>query len=264
MTTQERLNEHFKESLTHFSKNQIVGIFLQGSQNYKLDLPTSDIDSKLIVVPSFRDIALNAKPISTTFIRENEEHIDEKDIRLYFQTFRKGNPNFLEILFTPYFVINPLYAKPWNKLVSKREKIARLNPYRAIQAMKGVVLEKQHAMEHPYPSKIKILEKYSYDAKQLHHLIRMDEFQERYINGEKYADCLIPLDHEHLLQVKQNLYDLETARQVANETVERVLERTEKYCSTHENEENEETIKFLEDILYEVMKIAIKKEFENK
>lgn len=84
-----RLKDHYLESLEYFKENQMVGIFLQGSQNYQLDLPNSDVDTKLIVVPSFKDIALNRKPVSTTHIRANEEHIDFKDIRLHMETFRK-------------------------------------------------------------------------------------------------------------------------------------------------------------------------------
>ena len=77
------VKDHWEESLQYFSMNNIVGIFLQGSQNYNLDTPNSDIDTKLIVTPSFSDIAFNRKAVSTTHVRENNEHIDFKDIRLY-------------------------------------------------------------------------------------------------------------------------------------------------------------------------------------
>ena len=108
--THERVKEHYEEALEKFQKNNIVGIFLQGSQNYGLEIPESDVDTKLIITPSFKDIALNHKPISTTHVRANQEHIDFKDIRLYMETFRKQNLNFLEILFTDFFSINPLYV----------------------------------------------------------------------------------------------------------------------------------------------------------
>lgn len=93
-----RLEEHYEEAKTLIDESRIVGIFVQGSQNYGLDYEGSDIDTKLIVVPTFEDIAFNKKPISTTHVRENNEHIDLKDIRLYIETFRKQNLNFLEIL----------------------------------------------------------------------------------------------------------------------------------------------------------------------
>lgn len=73
MTIMERVQEHYDEALKYFKEEQIVGIFLQGSQNYTLDIPESDVDTKLIVVPSFKDIALNKHLVSTTHIRENTE-----------------------------------------------------------------------------------------------------------------------------------------------------------------------------------------------
>ena len=118
------LYAHYKESLEYFDKRNIVGLFLQGSQNYGLAYENSDVDTKLIVLPNFNEIAFNKKPVSTTHIRENEEHIDFKDIRLYMQTFRKQNLNFLEILFTPYKIVNPDYAPYWDVLINHREDIA--------------------------------------------------------------------------------------------------------------------------------------------
>lgn len=85
----------------------------QGSQNYNLDYEGSDIDTKAIMLPSFSDFVLNAKPLSTTHIMENNEHVDFKDIRLMFDCIKKQNVNFVEILFTPYSIINPEYADPF-------------------------------------------------------------------------------------------------------------------------------------------------------
>ena len=158
-TVMERVQEHYDEALEYFPEDRIVGIFLQGSQNYGLEIPSSDVDTKLIVVPTFEEIAFNHKAHSTTHVRENDEHIDFKDIRLMLGTFRKQNLNFLEILFTPYKILNPKYAEEWMRLEAKREKIAHYNKFAAVKAMKGVALEKYHAMEHRYPAKIEIIDK---------------------------------------------------------------------------------------------------------
>ena len=48
---EKRVKEHYVEALEYFPERSIVGLFLQGSQNYGLDTPNSDIDTKLIVVP---------------------------------------------------------------------------------------------------------------------------------------------------------------------------------------------------------------------
>ena len=101
-----RVREHYNEALEHCPEDRIVGIYYQGSGNYGLDYSGSDVDTKLIVTPTFNDIAMNRNAVSTTHIRQNWEHIDFKDIRLYIQTFRKQNLNFLEILFMRNMDIN--------------------------------------------------------------------------------------------------------------------------------------------------------------
>lgn len=54
----EQLREHYLEALTIFPKDKILGIFIQGSQNYGLDYSGSDIDTKCIVLPTLEDICL--------------------------------------------------------------------------------------------------------------------------------------------------------------------------------------------------------------
>lgn len=257
-----RVTEHYEEAKTLFPEDRIVGIFLQGSQNYGLDLPTSDVDTKLIVVPTFKDIALNSKPVSTTHVRTNNEHIDLKDIRLYIETFRKQNLNFLEILFTDYFIINPLYEEQWNRLVSSRELIAHMNPYRAVKSMKGIALEKYHAMEHPYPTKLDLIEKYGFDGKQVHHLIRVNDYLTRYINGESYKSCLKPSANlvAHMLDYKKHQVSLEVAREEAHEVLSHVTKVADEFCSNYEDKEDLEMRDLLQDVSYNIMKIAILKE----
>ena len=255
------VKEHYEEALTMFPENRIVGVFYQGSANYGLDYEKSDVDTKCILVPTFEDIAFNRKPISTTHIREKEEHIDLKDVRLYINCFKKQNLNFLEILFTPYKIVNPQYAKFWQKLVDAREDIAHYDIHRSIKSMKGIALEKYHAMEHKYPSKIEIIEKYSYDSKQLHHLLRVEEYLRRYVNGESYESCLIPTEFQSkiLRAIKEDngLLSLEEARERANTSllaIERLCDYgLQRYPEGH----NEEVEKLLKEVQYDIMKFAV-------
>ena len=88
---------------------EVVGIFLQGSQNYKLDIEGSDVDTKAIVLPKFEDIVLNRAPVSCTHVMDDGAHMDIKDIRLMFNEFKKANINFVELLFTDYYFVNNIY-----------------------------------------------------------------------------------------------------------------------------------------------------------
>jgi predicted nucleotidyltransferase len=262
MDTMCRVLDHYEEAKALFPEDRVCGVWLQGSQNYGLELPTSDVDTKCIVVPTFQDIALNKKPVSTTHVRANDEHIDLKDIRLYVQTFQKQNLNFLEILWTDYFIVNPLYAEQWNRLVSAREQIARMNPYRAVKSMKGVALEKYHAMEHPYPTKLDLIEKYGFDGKQVHHLIRVDDYLTRYIAGESYESCMKPSKHlvDHMLAYKRHEIPLEAAREEAKAVLAHVEQVADNFCATTCDNEDVEMRELLQDVSYNIMKIATLKE----
>lgn len=261
MTVMDSVREHYNEALTYFPEDRIVGIFLQGSQNYGLATPQSDVDTKLIVTPTFKDIAMNRKPVSTTHIRANEEHIDFKDIRIYIQTFHKQNLNFLEILYTDFTIVNPIYEKQWNRLIESREAITHFNPYRSVQSMKGIALEKYHAMEHEYPSKIEVLKKYHYDPKQLHHLVRVEDYLGRYISGESYESCLDPGPmKQELIEIKMGKYSLADARSIADKAKTHVEEMAEYAYSIYPNKEDPEVNELLNDVQYEIMKIAVERE----
>ena len=261
MTTQERFDAHVQEALS-LKGNKVIAVALQGSQNYGLAHEKSDVDTKALLVPSFNDIVFNASPVSTTHVRRNDEHIDLKDVRLMLQTFRKQNINFVEILFTDYMWVNPDYEKDYHLLLTNREFIARYNPYRAVKCMKGMALEKYHAMKHPYPSKAEVLAEMGYDPKQLHHILRLREFMNRYIAEEPYADCLKSKEADYLIAVKKGYYTLDKAEEVAASALRQITQVADIYCNQVPNEGNVATEELLNTVQYNIMKTAIKKEFE--
>lgn len=255
------LYNHLADAEKHFPDNQIVGLFLQGSQNYNLDTEGSDIDTKLIVTPSLRDLAMNEKPVSRTFVRDNEEHLDEKDVRLYIDTFRKGNMNFLEILFTDFFVVNPLYQDEWNILVSHREEIARMNPYRVMQAMYGMCGEKNHALTHRYPAKQHLIDQYGYDGKQLSHQERVRHAMIQYAHGESYWSCIHePFEPYYLKMMKRHVLPLEEAKAMSEWSLAEAKKIRDEFCAVVPNQENEETLKLLKDVQYRIMEKSIREE----
>lgn len=257
----DRVNEHYIEALEHFPQDRIVGIFLQGSQNYGLDTENSDVDTKLIVTPSFEDLAMNNKPVSTTHIRENQEHIDFKDIRLYIDCFRKQNLNFLEILFTDYAIINPLYAEEWQRLVDAREEIAHMNLYKAMNSMAGMCSEKHHALQHPYPAKLDILAEHGYDGKQLSHQERVRHAMIKYAAGDSYWSCIHePFEPFYLKMLKRHGLKCEEAVAMSKWSLEQSDAFREAYCAEHPKAENEETLALLRDVQRQIMRISVKHE----
>lgn len=254
-----RLRDDF-DYVTSLGYN-VLGVFLQGSQNYQLDFEGSDIDTKAILIPSFADFVLNRKPESTTLIREDNSHIDIKDIRLMHECFRKQNINFIEILFTKYKCLNPEYAVLYQPMFDNNERIAHYNNYAAVNCIAGMVYEKHKALEHPYPTLIEKIEKYGYDNKQLHHILRCEEFLKRYIAGAPYAECLIPTRPQDLIDVKASyIYSLEQAREIANNCELIVKDVKQKYMDTHPVVIDREVDVIMDSVLINVLKYAFKKE----
>ena len=269
MTREERImngvKDHWADAQKNGQKPQFtLGIFLQGSQNYCLDYEDSDIDTKLIVLPTFKNIIHNDSPISTTFVRENDEHTDYKDVRLYVKNFMKQNINFLEILFTNFCIVNKRFEKDWLRLRLNREKIAHYNRFRALKTIKGTTLEKYAALEHPYPAKVEVLNKYGFDPKQLHHILRLNDFISRYTQEESFADCLIPTNPEFLIEVKKgNVYNLDRAREVAKEVVADTVEIADKFCELLPDRGDPEVDELFDEFLCNVMKESLSLEFSN-
>lgn len=273
-----RLKEHYAAAAAIIPKDRIVGIFLQGSQNYGMATDKSDVDTKCIIVPSLEDIIFNRQPLSTTHILPNDEHIDFKDIRLIFGNFRKQNINYIEILFTKYFILNPKYKKFWNELVEEREAIAKYNPYIAVKAIKGMAMDKYHALEHPYPNKAAVLAQYGFDPKQLHHLVRLYYFLNDYIMGAKtYAEILKPVGKRKydLLDLKcggnpfENEYpmSLADARTWGKTYFDGITQLADIYCDLHavlKSNPDPYVDKLFDKIQTEIMKKAIKKDLRRK
>lgn len=200
MTVMDRVREHYEEAKTIFDESRIVGIFLYGSQNYGLDSPESDVDTKCIIVPTFEEICFNKKPVSYTHVRANDEHIEFKDIRLMMKEFRKQNMNFVEILFTQYCVVNPFYEEYWDYVTEHREEIAHYRTFLTVKSMAGMANEKRHALCHPYPAKLAVLAQFGYDPKQLTHQIRILNFIRDYKAGKPYAECMQAGENEQYLR----------------------------------------------------------------
>ena len=239
----------------------VLGVFLQGSQNYNLAYEGSDIDTKAIIIPSFEDFVLNHKPVSTTLVLPSNEHIDLKDIRLMHECFRKQNINFIEILFTKYKYMNSDYETLYQPMFDNNERIAHYNNYASVNCIAGMVYEKHKAMEHPYPTLKDKIEKYGYDNKQLHHILRCEEFLNRYINGVPYEECLIPTNPQHLINVKaEYIYTLEEARQIANNVEYLVKATKQEYMDTHSVVIDTEVDEIMNNVLLEVLKFSFKKE----
>ena len=259
----EQLHEHLQEALTIFPKDKILGIFIQGSQNYGLDYEGSDIDTKCIVLPTLEDICLNKKATSYTHVRKNNEHIDFKDLRVITGDFKKQNINFLEILFTKYAYINDDYLELFWPLIKNAEQVAKYDNYRFIRATAGMSMEKHKALELDRPSQHDEIVQYGWASKQLHHIMRLNLFMKRWVAGESFKYCLIDPRNEELTSIKQyghQTITLEAARELAKALDDETNAIKEEYIKTHEQVVDENIGQMIDGVVVNIIRECLKKE----
>lgn len=258
-----RFGDHFKECKEYFKESEIVMLALTGSQNYGLDTKDSDIDTKLTVLPCKEDIFFNKPAVSTTHIRDNEEHIDFKDIRLMLPTLLKQNVNYLEQLFSTQYLINEDYSHEIDSLLDIREDIARFYPHKCIMTMYGIAMGKKNRIFRELPEKKDIFT-YGYNPKEAMQLFRIEEFLRRYINDEPFEDCLRSQQREHLLLVKSGVYDAHEMVDMVNVAIAHVEEMKEDYFATHEETYKPGVQIVVYDVQKRIMERYLKNVFNNR
>lgn len=264
-----RLREHYAEAIK--TEHEVFCVVLQGSQNYNLDINNSiyqsDVDTKAILLPSFDDFCKGKSPMSTTHIRENNEHIDLKDIRVMFETFRKQNVNFVEILFSKYYIVPDKYAHFWEQLRGLGEELTHCHPSQTLKTMAGLSYEKRKALCHPYPTIKDKIDKYGYDGKQLHHIIRINEFIKQYISGTSFADCLTARSDatlSRLIDAKLNNFSLKYAIELADALDAENCAMKDKFIAENGTACNPSAYEKLDDIKVEILRTWFKEQLEDK
>lgn len=179
----ERVFTHYGKAIEHYGSDNVLGVFLYGSQNYNCDLETSDVDTKCILISDLYHLAIN--PYKTNHLhlyvddREEPEVCECMTIQHMVANWKKQNPNFLEIMFTPFFIINPIYREEWDNFLVKegyREYIARYD-------VRGGVLSIAHQA-------INTIHKNPMNGKNIGNAVRLVRLLENYTVGVDYAHCI--------------------------------------------------------------------------
>lgn len=217
-----RLQEHWNYAVSlGYNEDRFLGIFLYGSQNYGFANEDSDIDSKLIILPSFADMCLHKDWVSKELHYENE-HIEIKDIRMLREMFMKQNINYVEILYSEYFILNPKYAELFNSyFIKNRDLISHFDRNKTVKSISGQLL---HTLKQD-PT----------DNKKLYNSHRLYYFLRDYLNGKVYSECIQPKaeEYEFLWKLKYGLLeicsDAEVKTKMAMELEEKALILIEEY-----------------------------------
>ena len=130
-----RVQKHYDKAVEHYGAGAVLGVFCYGSWNYNTALENSDVDTKCILIPNLYSLAI--KPYEVKHLHIDDEVCECMTIMHMVANWKKQNINFVEIMFTDYCIINPLYEEIWNGFFneSNREFVAHYDMRQAIHSM---------------------------------------------------------------------------------------------------------------------------------
>lgn len=267
-----RLKEHLDEALQNPKIHDWFMIAVNGSYNYNMDTPQSDIDSKLLVIPSLEQL-VNGKSLNYLHcMSDNGEHVEVKDIRHYFATMLKQNINFVETLYAQVWIVNPVYMRLFHYLFEMRDVISGCNPIATIHCIQGTAYQKYKQMLQSSPARAADIENYGFDRKSLHHLVRCVFFGEYYMEGTSYQECLQNNDVPNIRRMIMNLktttvLDKELAINIAEDMLDGFDEKVDSYLDTIKPFQKDfsalaaDVKDFLDILAFEIIKQSIAKEY---
>lgn len=267
-----RLKEHLDEALTNPKIHDWFMIAVNGSYNYNMDTPQSDIDSKLLVIPSLEQLVSGRSLNYLHCMSDNGEHVEVKDIRHYFTTMLKQNINFVETLYAQVWIVNPVYVRLFHYLFEMRDVISGCNPIATIHCIQGTAYQKYKQMLQSSPARAADIEKYGFDRKSLHHLVRCVFFGEYYMEGTSYQECLqnndVPNIRRMIMSLKTTtVLNREHAISIAENMLDGFDEKADSYLDTIKPFQKDfsalatDVKDFLDTLAFEIIKQSIVKEY---
>lgn len=267
-----RLKEHLDEALQNPKIHDWFMIAVNGSYNYNMDTPQSDIDSKLLVIPSLEQLISGKSLNYLHCMSDNGEHVEVKDIRHYFATMLKQNINFVETLYAQVWIVNPVYMRLFHYLFEMRDVISGCNPIATIHCIQGTAHQKYKQMLQSSPARAAEIENYGFDRKSLHHLVRCVFFGEYYMEGASYQECLQNNDVPNIRRMIMNLktttvLNKELAINIAEDMLDGFDEKVDSYLDIIKPLQKDfsalaaDVKDFLDTLAFEIIKQSIAKEY---
>lgn len=267
-----RLKEHLDEALQNPKIHDWFMIAVNGSYNYNMDTPQSDVDSKLLVIPSLEQLVSGKSLNYLHCMSDNGEHVEVKDIRHYFATMLKQNINFVETLYAQVWIVNPVYMRLFHYLFEMRDVISGCNPIATIHCIQGTAHQKYKQMLQSSPARAAEIENYGFDRKSLHHLVRCVFFGEYYMEGTSYQECLQNNDVPNIRRMIMNLktttvLNREYAINIAEDMLDGFDEKVDSYLDTIKPFQKDfsalaaDVKDFLDTLAFEIIKQSIAKEY---
>lgn len=217
----------------------VIYVGLYGSQNYNLDDEESDIDVKAIIMPSLHDIIF--RKVTSTTIECEKGNIDIKDLLTFYDVIKKGNFSYIEAINTEYSI-----GDKYIKQLFRQFKVNK-------KSMLGAMYEKRKALTHEYPSKTLEFEKWGFDPKQHHHILRLyDLIEYNLLNNTEKSFLTYKEDDSRrmeLINYKRNKNNI--AKNIIEEDSDLIIEKARNLIDYNYHYEvlniDDEINKYIED-----------------
>ncbi|ABZ83832.1 hypothetical protein HM1_0723 [Heliomicrobium modesticaldum Ice1] len=152
-----------------------------GAHNYNLDDADSDEDWKHLVLPNFDDLYLKRAfaAAKTSPACDYTAH----DLRRFAELVRKGNPYFLEVLFSRQWRIHDRHKAFGQALLDRRDGLAAMNRAGLYRNCLGTAKEKMRTLRKGTEKTLPLVRRYGYDTKEALHAFRLLDLLARYADS---------------------------------------------------------------------------------
>lgn len=199
------VQNHYDEVVKKHGRSNVFFTALYGSHNYHLNDAFSDVDSKSFIFPSLENLIQKVGAKDLFELKSGQAQLI--DLRQGFDQLWKENISILELLFTDYYVVSERYKDYWELLRSKREEIAAADQQKLARNIYYSALDKYNKLHHITDANRETIEKFGYDTKQLHHILRLGDFMDSYfVKGKSFAESLISPMPDFNIKVKRGYY----------------------------------------------------------
>lgn len=217
----------------HCTNENKVFKILVGSHNYNLATAESDKDWKSFHLPTLKQLIENTN-FNKSIITPTED-VEYKSIMSLTSLLYKGNPAYLELLFSREYEVDDNYENLLKTMISHNEDIARMNLPRLFASTMGTINEKYSKLYKLNSSNQHKLDQFGYDTKQLMHLVRSSELLSRYASSgfTDYASSLVynEADRETMLNIKNGVIEKSKVDDFAKHYIAKAESVKDQYCN---------------------------------
>lgn len=210
MLTTQQIYERLQSDYDLLAANgyEVVGVFLFGSQNYRLDHNDSDIDVRGVVIGKPEDIAMGQYGGTSTYHRENGCLYTSTVQELFYQ-ISASSLVCLEPLLSEWRIVNPEYTTWYHGVKNIIDDLVTCNPVAVCNYYKSVIT---HKLDIVFSKDTAAVEQWGYWSKPLVSALQHLDQLKRLNAGEHYSDIIVPTNHEELKQIKLHPEVLSTER----------------------------------------------------